>query len=133
MTLIVCLDDKNGMAFNHRRQSQDRLLRRRVLDLAGEAPLWMNAYSAGQFGESAAIRVAEDFLDRAGPGDFAFAEFPPLAPWAERAERIIALRWNRLYPADARLDIDLSAWRLTSTEEFPGSSHETLTLEVYQR
>ena len=37
MTLIVCLDDKNGMAFNHRRQSQDRLLRRRVLELAGEA------------------------------------------------------------------------------------------------
>ena len=27
MILVVCLDDGNGMGFNRRRQSQDRLLR----------------------------------------------------------------------------------------------------------
>lgn len=26
MTLILCLDDENGMMFNHRRQSRDRVL-----------------------------------------------------------------------------------------------------------
>ena len=27
MKLIVCIDEKKGMMFNHRRQSQDRVLR----------------------------------------------------------------------------------------------------------
>ena len=39
MNIIVCLDDKNGMMFNKRRQSQDRVLRQRMLELAGEKKL----------------------------------------------------------------------------------------------
>ena len=30
MRLIVCLDDKNGMAFNHRRQSRDRIVTEKI-------------------------------------------------------------------------------------------------------
>ena len=33
MILIVCVDDHNGMMFNHRRQSQDRILRGDILEL----------------------------------------------------------------------------------------------------
>ena len=33
MKLIVCLDDKNGMMFNKRRQSRDRVLIENVLEL----------------------------------------------------------------------------------------------------
>ena len=33
MILIACVDDKFGMLFNRRRQSQDRMLRERVLRL----------------------------------------------------------------------------------------------------
>lgn len=135
MILIVCLDDKGGMAFHRRRQSQDRALREQLLALTAGAPLWMNAYSALQFGDAPNIRVDEDFLEKAGQGDYCFAEFPPLAPYAGKAERIIAVRWNRVYPADAKLDIPLKEglWNLTEQREFPGSSHETITLEVYER
>ena len=79
--------------------------------------------------------MEEDFLAKAGPGEYAFAEFPPLAPYAKDAERIIVLRWNRAYPADAKLDIPLKPglWNLVSREDFPGSSHEKLTLEIYER
>ena len=35
MILIVCVDDHNGMMFNHRRQSQDRILRGDILELTG--------------------------------------------------------------------------------------------------
>lgn len=134
MILAVCLDDKGGMAFNRRRQSQDRAAREKLLELADGAPLWMNAYSAGQFGDAPNICVDEDFLAKAGQGEYCFAEFPPLSPCAGRAERIVVIRWNRVYPADARLDIPLKAplWRLVKSEEFTGSSHETLTLEVYE-
>ena len=33
MNIIVCLDDKNGMMFNKRRQSQDKLLRSDIKEL----------------------------------------------------------------------------------------------------
>ena len=48
MIAVVCVDDRNGMLFHHRRQSQDRLLRE---DLLSRCPgrLWMNAYSAKLF------------------------------------------------------------------------------------
>ena len=49
MKIIVCVDNQNGMMFNHRRQSQDRVLRKRILELTGGEKLWMNAYSQKQF------------------------------------------------------------------------------------
>ena len=49
MIVMVCVDDKNGMMFNKRRQSQDRVLRQHMLELAGDKKLWMNAYSRKQF------------------------------------------------------------------------------------
>ena len=134
MILIVCLDDKGGMAFNRRRQSKDRVLREQILALTGR-PLWMNSYSSLQFEAAPNIRVDEDFLEKAGQGEYCFAEFPPLAPYAAKAERILAARWNRVYPADAKLDIPLKEGlrNLVARREFPGSSHETISLEVYER
>ena len=64
MILILCLDDKNGMAFNRRRQSQDALAREKLLSLTAGAPLWMNAYSAKQFGDAHGITVDEAFLEK---------------------------------------------------------------------
>ena len=43
MILIVCVDDHNGMMFNHRRQSQDRILRGDILELTEGKILWMDA------------------------------------------------------------------------------------------
>ena len=45
MNIIVCLDDKNGMMFNKRRQSQDKLLRSDIKELVKSKILYMNNYS----------------------------------------------------------------------------------------
>ena len=69
MFLITEVDDSGGLLFNQRRQSQDRLLRARILDLTGDVPLWMDAYTAGLFElPSSNIRVALDLLDQAWSG-----------------------------------------------------------------
>ncbi len=136
MILALCVDDKNGMAFNGRRQSMDRLLRADLLETAGEKPVWMSPYTARQFHPAPAnLRAAEDFLERAGPGELCFAEFPPLAQVLGRAEGLLLYRWNRVYPADRYLDFDPAAagFRLVQTWEFPGSSHKMLTKEVYAK
>ena len=86
MILIVCVDDHNGMMFNHRRQSQDRVLRADILELTDGKKLWMNAYSRKQFAESDAerIMVDETFLDAAGDGEFCFVENADVSGCVER-------------------------------------------------
>ena len=49
MILIACVDDRGGIAFNHRRQSSDSVVRNRILELTAGSRLWMNEYSAKQF------------------------------------------------------------------------------------
>lgn len=137
MIIIACVDDKGGMAFNGRRQSQDRLLRRALLEQAGSRPVWMNAYSAGQFeaDDAQRLRVAEDCLDRAGPGELCFVETQSLASCAHRVEEVILFCWNRRYPADTWFDLPgfPKDWHLARQQEFPGYSHETITQEVYTK
>ena len=59
MTLILCVDDRGGLSFNGRRQSQDRRVREDLLTMAAGGALWMDDYSRRQFTEpeAAAIRV----------------------------------------------------------------------------
>ena len=55
----------------------------------------------------------------------------------DAADRLILFRWNRTYPADMLFDqkafFSGGNWELVSQEEFPGKSHEKITMEVYQR
>lgn len=132
MILMVCVDDRGGMLFHHRRQSQDRVVREDLLREAGDR-LLMNAYSAKQFEPDAHIICAEDCLERAGEGDCCFVEnLDPLA-YADRIEKVIVYHWNRVYPADVYFTIPLqdAPWKLESVTEFPGFSHEKITKEVY--
>lgn len=135
MILIAALDDKNGMMFNHRRQSQDSLLRAHILKQTTDSDLWMNAYSAKQFGECAEkppVHVSESFLTEAG-GAYCFVENVDIAPYMDRIEKIIIYRWNRVYPRDQVFPVDLSQWKRTSSTDFAGSSHEKITEEVYEK
>ena len=45
MNIIICLDDDNGMMFNKRRQSQDRILRADLKEFIKDKDLYMNNYS----------------------------------------------------------------------------------------
>lgn len=134
MKLVVCLDDGNGILFNKRRQSKDSILRQRLLERSRGSVLWMNAYSAAQFAEmSDSIRVNEDFLSKAGEGEYCFVENLDVAPFADRINQVIVYKWNRKYPADTRFPMELftSRWKLIESTEFAGSSHERITEEVY--
>ena len=133
MHAIVCVDNRMGMLFNHRRQSQDQVLRKYLLELVGEHLLYMNAYSSRQFQEDPRIRIAEDFLPLAGKEDYCFVEDQALAPFEAQTDSLILCRWNRDYPGDFFLDLDLSHWKIVDTREFPGSSHEKITVEVYKK
>ena len=133
MHLILCLDDRNGMLFAGRRQSKDRSLRQRILQVTGQSNLWMNGYSAKQFEEtSSAICVDEDFLNIAGEDDYCFVENSDITKYLPSAHKLIIYRWNRVYPSDVRFPAQaLESRKKISSADFPGSSHESITEEVY--
>lgn len=137
MTAITFVDRNGGVMFNHRRQSQDRALRAHILELAGDRPIWMSAYTARQFPaeQQAQIRPVERPLSAAGTGELCLVEGEALLPYEAQLETLILFRWDRVYPADTYLDIPLAehGWRLVEELEFQGYSHEKITQEVYRK
>lgn len=130
MKLIVCLDDRNGMTFLGRRQSQDALLRRDLLAYVAGSTLSMNAYSAAQFEAGSPISTTE----QPPACGYWFVENLPVEPLLP-LEELVIYRWNRHYPSDKKfpLVLALEGLQLAHTAEFPGSSHEKITREVYKK
>lgn len=95
----------------------------------------MNAYSRKQFTEENAdqIQVEEDFLSKAGTGEFCFVENADISAYLDQIEEICLYKWNRDYPADTYFPVDLGVWKCVETVEFAGSSHEKITREKYVR
>ena len=134
MTIALCIDDKNGMMFNKRRQSRDRLLIKDLIASLDGRKLLVNSFSAPLFSEYPdSIEIMENPLDHAGGNDVCFVENIDPSSYADKADRIILYRWNRHYPSDMKLTLDLGAYRLLSSRDFAGSSHEKITREDYTK
>ncbi len=134
MTIFICIDDNNGMLFNHRRQSRDEAVLKDML-AAVEGKIWMNTYSSKLFGTVSDKVIVEDDLFECAPEDsYCFVENIPLKTYEDKIEAIIVYYWNRIYPADTYLDLDLKLdWEAADTKEFGGTSHEKITRKTYKR
>lgn len=132
MKVIVCLDEKNGMTFFGKRQSRDRKV---IEDICNTTKhVWIHPYSESLFLETPiSVQIAEDFLKRAGRGEFCFVENQLLRSYVEQIEELTVYQWNRNYPSDMKLDLSLEDWKLVLEEEFAGFSHEKITKQVYVR
>ena len=133
MKIVVCLDNRDGMLFNRRRQSKDSALCERVFKNIDK--LWMNSYSASQFSQTPdRILVDENFLDKAGEQDWCFLENTDISAYAQRVSGVILYRWNREYPRDMTFPRELFSdkWTLIHREDFPGHSHPLITEEIYE-
>lgn len=138
MTLITCIEDRGGLAFHRRRLSRDRVLCERILELAGVGTLRISPYSAPLLRglpHTAGLLEGEDFLEQTAGEDFCFAEREDLTPWLDRADKLVLFRWNRTYPFDLRFPLEELErhWALTGRLDFPGSSHEKITEEWYEK
>lgn len=105
VNLILCLDNRNGMSFNGRKQSRDRMVDADVEMLS-----------------------KEEGIDR-----YIRIDFWKDAPKEEEIEEILVYRWDKKYPADEFCPIDFSKWTLVEQKEFAGYSHEKITRERYKR
>ena len=133
MKLILFLDTRGGMLFNHRRQSQDRYAREYILKMTAGSRLLMNPYSAKQFKEGD-FDVTETPQRDAGENDFVLIENLPVSLLG--VGEVILFLWNESYPHDVAFDRGLLAkegFSLVISEDFAGYSHEKITVERYRR
>ena len=132
MKVIVCLDDNQGMLFNKRRQSRDRKVIEDICTMAEK--LWISPFSAKLLeGGGLCVCADESYLEMAGNGDYCFVEADPLEPHLHKIEEVIIYWWNRKYPTDTHLDLNLQEWVLKEQCDFAGFSHEKITKAVYVR
>ena len=133
MKLIFCIDNKNGMMFGGKRQSRDKILCENLLARIKGSKLWMSSYSAPLFSGEGEILIDDNYEAKAEENDYCFIEDKGYQ--IKDCKEIIIYKWNRLYPSDKMLDIDLKAngFKLISKRDFKGNSHEKITEEIYER
>ena len=73
MKIIACLDDNNGLLFNNRRQSRDRVVIEDILKDCHNSKLWINNFSKSLF-DSPHVNISEEFLNEACESEYCFIE-----------------------------------------------------------
>jgi len=127
MTLIVWTGKNGEMMFNRRRCSRDQAVITDILTTYDPSDICVSAYSSPLFEGARVI----SHPPKAENGVL-FLEDLPLSPALARATKIIVYRFDRVYPADVRLDIP-QGFTLTERREFAGFSHDRITREVYEK
>ena len=133
MKIAVCIEKSGGMLFNNRRVSRDSVVQQKLLELVGEASIYTNEYSAKLFEDSSELKISNDFLSVASDKDICFIENVEIP--MDKVTQVYLFQWNRDYPADTYFDYNLKdmGFKKVRSEDFAGSSHKKITLEVYER
>ena len=125
--LIVCISNNNGMMFNNRRQSRDRLLLEKLCTDYQNERIIIHEYSKKLF-EGLPVEVTTEVCINDATS---FVEDPDLIPCEAIFDKIIVVRWNRDYPADKFFNVDMSAYECVNREDFIGKSHDEILIETY--
>ncbi len=127
MRVFMCLDQKDGLLFNDRRQSRDREVVADIEKTIGHEEIGMSEYSAKLFEGHDNIVVTNDLKDCRNvfleKDDLDLLDF----------DELIIYRWDKVYPADARLTFDYKSMTLKDVSVITGYSHDKIIKEVYVR
>lgn len=136
MKIILCLENSGGMIFNNRRLSKDIKVTEDILQTVKSNRLFINDFSKDLFcmpngGLYKNIYLTEDFFNLQKE-DYCFLENTDVLKFLNKADTFIIYNWNRDYPYDFNFNKDyLTGFKLLSTKEFKGNSHEKITKDVY--
>ena len=128
MKVIVCVDERLGMIFNKRRQSSDGAQIADMRELICGGTLSVSPYSAKLLANSGIKLDVTDSPHKCS--DCCFIENTEMPP-EDKIDTLVIYNWCRHYPADKRLTVDTSAFRLVEKCEFEGMAHSKITREIY--
>lgn len=130
MKAVVCIEPNLGIAFNHRRVSLDIKQREDLFQLIQDDLLYMKPSTAKLYGEHPQFVITEDTISKC-QDHFCIFENDEINDCEDKIEILVLYNWNRKYPSDQKLQIDLSKYRLKEQIEFGGKSHEKITRTIY--
>lgn len=144
MKVIVPVDNSMGISFNGRRVSKDSAVYERAIRQAADHILLMNLPTYKEFAKiykdpekteicrRVALGLDADFINFADEDDYCFVENINIDDKEKDIDTIILYKWNRNYPSDNKLGINLDNFVLVKQETFNGTSH-LITEEIYMR
>ena len=132
MRIIVCLDERRGMMFNKRRQSRDSLVTADIVSSLEGEKLFISPYSEKLFeGFDLKLKVKDNPIKSAKMDSICFIEDVSPNEYAKEIDSVVIYHWNRHYPCDFYFDFNMEGFKLVSSTEFAGSSHEKITKEIW--
>ncbi len=132
MNIIVCVCDGLGMLFNKRRQSRDRVLIEEMIQSVGAENIIISEFSKSLFKDIEGID-AVTHLPLLTTDKYQFIENVSMKGFKSEINNLIVYFWNRKYPLDLQLGLDLeNDFLLISETEFQGSSHEKITKKIFK-
>lgn len=148
MNIIVCVDKDLGMMFNNRRQSRDKILIKHILEFikSNNLKLYINNFSKDIFNEfldeyKNQIVIDENFLNKVisnknnnsnSSMDYCFVENLDISKYQDKIENLIIYDWDKSYPKDKYFTVDLNKFKLITTNEIVGNSHEKILEKIYK-
>lgn len=131
MNAIVCVDNQMGLLFNHRRVSSDCAIIENMEQVVGTAPLYIEPYSQMLFQSSSRHPIVIQSLPDYSLTGYQFIENSSLYGAENQLEQLIIYYFNRNYPSDLKLEVDLSLFNIEEVVEFKGHSHDKITRVTY--
>ena len=128
MTIILCLDDKNGLSFNNRRQSRDKILIENVIK---NDNIYIRDYSKNLFSKYE-VNVIDNISELPADAVY-FHEITNPEDIIDQFDIIIIYRWNRHYPSNVQFNFKMDLYKKILEEDFIGSSHDKITKEIWIR
>lgn len=129
MNVIACIDNNNGIAFNGRRVSSDLAVMSRIKFIVGDHKLWVDKSSEKLLQKHYISYEIIDKNSRIHEEDYVFIDtkqFMFIKKDCSNIDTLVLFMWNRDYPSDTKLDIDMSVLKEYSQLEYKGFSHEKI-------
>ncbi len=130
MNAVLIVDERDGLAFNHRPPSRDGALME-DLKTQIDGPLYATSYF-GRMASRYGLDVCEEQPEN--EEDWVLFDHDPTPEEAEKINKILLYRFMDVYyPADERLSLDLSDFTIEEEMSFEGTSHDEIVREVLVR
>lgn len=127
MIAATSLENKNGRSFFGKRLSSDREILKKLASISTEICTDEYSYSHIPDELKSYFHVLSNTEDLNGKQIY----WTEIGDIPKKADKLIIFRWNRDYGADKFYDPIENGWILVSSEDFPGYSHEKITMETY--
>lgn len=129
MTLILTVENSFGLSFSNRRLSRDEEISKDIITICKNKRLYSDEYSAELFiGEN--INIVKLYETNFKEEDYIFCE-REIPENLKSPKKLILYKFNRDYPFDKSLEIDITKFKLIEQFDFKGKSHDKITRETY--